>query len=134
MRSPRHALPLVAVAAFTLAFAGPASAQSMSPMRGEVTSFGDAFAVRVFPANPYGHRIKVSVRVYDQNFNAVPARIAPADFMLGAEASRPVLVMVPFEGSSERKVRICTESVPFPGEQTQIKAQICGRFLGQRRF
>jgi hypothetical protein len=54
--------------------------------------------------------------------------------MLGADASRPVLVVVPFDGAATRKVRICTESVPFPGEQTQIKAQICGKFLGQRRF
>jgi hypothetical protein len=111
-----------------------ASAQSMSPMRGEVASFTNAFAVRVFPANPYGHRIKISVRVYDQDFNPVDARVTPADFMLGSEASRPVLVVVPFGGAATRKVRICTESVPFPGEQTQIKAQICGRFLGQRRF
>lgn len=106
----------------------------MSPMRGEVTSFTDAFAVRVFPANPYNTKIRVDVRVYDQNFQPVKADVAPNSFMLGAEASRPVLVVIPFDGASERKVRICTESVPFPNEQTQIKAQICGKFLGQRRF
>ena len=108
--------------------------QSMSPMRGEVASFSDAFAVRVFPANPYNKKIRIDVRVYDQNFQPVAARIAPDSFMLGAEASRPVLVVIPFDGATERKVRICTESVPFPNEQTQIKAQICGKFLGQRRF
>ncbi len=116
------------------ALCSPAFCQSMSPMRGEVSSFTETFAVRVFPANPYGHRINVSVRVYDQNFNPVAARITPQDFMLSAEASRPVLVVVPFDGAPQRKVRICTESVPFPGEQTQIKAQICGKFLGQQRF
>ena len=124
--------------AFTLAAAMLCSAaalgQSMSPMRGEVASFSDAFAVRVFPANPYNKKIRIDVRVYDQNFQPVAARIAPDSFMLGAEASRPVLVVVPFDGATERKVRICTESVPFPNEQTQIKAQICGKFLGQRRF
>ncbi|GLS29847.1 hypothetical protein SAMN04488498_110113 [Mesorhizobium albiziae] len=110
-----------------------AFAQSMSPMRGEVASFTDAFAVRVFPANPYEHRIKVEIRVYDQDFRPVQARVAPSDFMLGGQASRPVLVVVPFDGAATRKVRICTESVPFPGEQTQIKAQICGKFLGQHK-
>lgn len=116
------------------AAAGAASAQSMSPMRGEVSSFTDSFAVRVHPANPYKHRIKVSVRVYDQDFVPVEsARVTPSQFMLGGSASRPVLVIVPFDGGAERKVRICTESVPFPNEQTQIKAQICGKFLGQRR-
>jgi hypothetical protein len=128
------ALRLLILAALATLPAFAASAQSMSPMRGEVASFTDAFAVRVFPANPYGHRIKISIRVYDQNFNPVAARVTPGDFMLGPEASRSVLVIVPFDGASARKVRICTESVPFPSEQTQIKAQICGKFLGQRRF
>lgn len=111
----------------------PALGQSMSPMRGVVTSFTDVFAVRVHPANPYGHRIRVEVRVYDQDFAPVAARITPSSFMLGGQASRPVLVIVPFEGAASRKVRICTESVPFPDQQTQIKAQICGKFLARRR-
>ena len=110
------------------------SAQSMSPMCGEIMSFSNAFAVRVYPANPYKQRIKISVRVYDQDFYPVKdARVSPSEFMLGGDASRPVLVVVPFNGSSERKVRICTESIPFPNDQTQIRAQICGKFLGQRR-
>lgn len=121
------------VAGLAGALPSHAAAQSMSPMRGEVTSFTEAFAVRVFPANPYEHRIKVEIRVYDQDFRPVRARVLPSDFMLGGQASRPVLVVVPFDGGATRKVRICTESVPFPGEQTQIKAQICGKFLGQRK-
>ena len=110
-----------------------ASAQSMSPMRGEVNSFTDAFAVRVFPANPYEQRIRVEVHVYDQNFEPVDAQISPASFLLAGQASRPVLVVVPFDGAPERKVRICTESIPFPSEQTQIRAQICGKFFGHRK-
>jgi hypothetical protein len=110
----------------------PASGQSMSPMRGVVTSFTDAFAIRVYPANPYDHRIRVEVRVYDQDFAPVAAQVQPSSFTLGGQAARPVLVIVPFEGAVSRKVRICTESVPFPGRQTQIKAQICGKFLARR--
>ncbi|WP_054312498.1 hypothetical protein [Mesorhizobium sp. 1M-11] len=113
---------------------GAVSAQSMSPMRGEIMSFSNVFAVRVYPANPYKQRIKISVRVYDQDFYPVEdARVSPSEFMLGGDASRPVLVVVPFNGTTERKVRICTESIPFPNDQTQIRAQICGKFLGQRR-
>lgn len=111
----------------------PALSQSMSPMRGVVTSFAEHFAVRVHPANPYEHSIHVLVRVYDQDFAPVAAKITPSSFLLGGQASRPVLVVVPFEGAVSRKVRICTESVPFPGQQTQIKAQICGKFLARRR-
>ena len=105
----------------------------MSPMRAEVSSFTDSFAVRVYPANPYKHRIRIEVKVYDQDFNEVKGAVAsPATFTLGAQFARPVTVMVPFDGESNRKVRICTESVPFPGQTTRIKAQVCGKFLGKR--
>ncbi|RVD72000.1 MAG: hypothetical protein E5V62_09495 [Mesorhizobium sp.] len=110
-----------------------ATGQSMTPMRGEVRSFTDAFAVRVFPGNPYDQRIRVEVHVYDQDFQPIAARITPSAFLLAGQASRPVLVVVPFDGATERKVRICTESIPFPSEQTQIRAQICGKFFGHRR-
>jgi hypothetical protein len=111
-----------------------ATAQSMTPMRGEVRSFTDAFAVKVFPGNPYDQRIRVEVHVYDQDFQPVDARISPSVFLLAGQATRSVLVVVPFDGANDRKVRICTESIPFPGEQTQIRAQICGKFFGHRRF
>ncbi len=112
---------------------GAAPAQSMTPMRGEVRSFTDAFAVRVFPGNPYDKRIRVEVHVYDQDFQPVDATVTPSVFLLAGQASRPVLVVVPFGGATDRKVRICTESIPFPGEQTQIRAQICGKFFGHRK-
>ncbi|ARP63531.1 hypothetical protein LB559_25570 [Mesorhizobium sp. BR1-1-3] len=110
-----------------------AKAQSMSPMRGDIKSFTDVFAVRVFPANPYDRKIRVEIHVYDQDFQPVDARVSPNVFQLASQASRSVLVVVPFDGAAERKVRICTESIPFPNQQTQIRAQICGKFFGRRK-
>ena len=115
-----------------LALVPSASAQALSPMRGTVKSFSDQFAVRVFPANPYNHRIRIVVKVYDQNFRPVDAKISPSQFTLGGNTSRPVNVMIPFGGESERKIRVCAEAVPFPGKTSNIKAQICGKFLGQK--
>ncbi len=110
-----------------------AAAQAMSPMRAEVQSFTESFAVRVYPANPYEHRIRIEVKVYDHRFREVKdAVVSPAVFTLGARFSRPVTVMIPFGGEQKRKVRICTESIPFPGQTTRIKAQVCGKFLGKR--
>lgn len=109
-----------------------AAAQAMSPMRAKVNSFTDSFAVRVYPANPYQHRIRIEVNVYDQNFRPIKAQVTPAVFTLGARFARPVTVVVPFEGEPSRKVRICTEAIPFPGSTTTIKAQVCGKFLGTR--
>lgn len=118
-----------------LALCAPAAtqAQSMSPMRGQVTSFTDAFAVKVYPANPYNHRIQVEVKVYDAHFRPVPAIMSPANLTLAGNASRQVTVMVPFGNDAQRRIRICTESVPYAGQgKSNIKAQVCGKFIGQR--
>ncbi len=108
----------------------------MSPMRGEVQSFADSFALKVYPANPYAHRIRIEVKVYDQDFRPVKAYVSPAEFTLAGNFARPVNVIVPFEGAKQRKVRVCTESVPFPNQTTAttttIKAQVCGKFLGEK--
>ncbi|WP_173932117.1 hypothetical protein [Chelativorans sp. Marseille-P2723] len=120
---------LFAAAAVT---AGHAGAQSMSPMRGTISSFTEEFAVRVFPRNPYRHPIQVAIRVYDQDFRPIPARISPPTMKLAAGAARSVVVVIPFGRNNERRVRVCTESVPFPDQKTRIRAQICGRFLARR--
>ncbi|WP_246249194.1 hypothetical protein [Chelativorans alearense] len=122
---------IAAVLAVLMA-ASQAQAQSMTPMRGEITSFTDDFAVRVSPYNPYPHRIQVEVRVYDEHFRPVAAKVSPGRIMLGSRASRPVVVVVKFDGAGQRRVRVCAESVPFPHEKTRIKAQICGRFIARR--
>ncbi len=109
-----------------------ARAQSMSPMRAEVTSYSDEFAVRVFPRNPYQHAIPVSVHVYDQDFKPIAARVSPFKFRLGAGGSRTVLVIVSFEGKRERRIRICTESVPFADKEMNVRAKVCGRFIARR--
>lgn len=112
-----------------------AAAQSMSPMRGKVKSFTDSYALKVYPANPYDHRIRVEVKAYDANFRPLTnVRISPSNFTLGGQAKRQVTVVVPFSGKKTSRVRICTESVPFPGKASNnIKAQICGKFIGERR-
>ncbi|MDX2309218.1 MAG: hypothetical protein NW216_13330 [Hyphomicrobium sp.] len=110
----------------------PAAAQGMTPMRGEIKSFTDRFAVRVFPMNPYGHRVVVEVKVYDETFAPVAAQVSPASAVLGPDDNRSVMVVIPFDGKTERRVRICTEAVPFKNQNTRVRAQVCGRFLGRR--
>lgn len=112
-----------------------AAAQSMSPMRGKVKSFTDSYAFKVYPANPYNHRIRVEVKAYDANFRPLKdVKISPAEFTLGGQANRQVTVVVPFKGDGQTRVRVCTESIPFPGQSSSnIKAQICGKFIGERK-
>lgn len=133
MRIELKTLSVLLVAAVVqTAATGNASAQALTPMRGEVKSFTDQFALRVFPANPYNHRIKVEVHVYDENFVPVNAAVMPAYALLGPEDNRSVLVMVPFEGKTERRVRVCAESIPFENSSTRMRTQVCGRFLAKR--
>ena len=109
-----------------------AHAQSMTPMRGEITSFSDEFALKVYPRNPYPNRIRVEMHAYDQDFRPIEAFIQPASFYLGRGDVRSVLVLIGFDGEKEKRVRICTESIPLAGQQTQIKVRICGKFLARR--
>ena len=113
-----------------------ASAQSLTPMRGTVASFGEQFALRVKPRNPYQHRIGVEMKVYDHQFRPVPnARVVPDRFMLGGGTARDVTAYVPFEGQSPRYVRVCAESVPFRNiaSSQQIRTRVCGKFRALQR-
>ena len=108
--------------------------QALVPMRGTVKSFGEEFAIRVSPSNPYRHRIGVEMRVYDHQFRPIPnARVSPARFGLGQGASRSVTAVVPFGGERVRYVRVCAESVPYRGRSSRIRTRVCGKFRALRR-
>ncbi len=113
--------------------AEPVRAQSLTPMRGEVNSFTDRFAIRVYPGNPYQQKIRIDVKVYDADFNEIQAIVAPSTMMIGPGDQRSVNVVVPFGGAKERKVRVCAESIPFPQQATRVRAQVCGKFLARRK-
>lgn len=121
-----------AALALSMAAAVNVNAQAMTPMRGEVKSFSDRFALRVFPANPYQHRIKVEVRVYDETFAPVAAQVTPAAATLAPQDNRGFMVVVPFDGQTQRRVRVCTEAVPFSHQITRVRTQVCGRFVAYK--
>lgn len=119
--------------AVTLAAVGSkGAAQSMTPMRGEISSFEEEFTVRVFPYNPYPHSIRVAIKAYDQDFRPIEADVMPPEMVIDSMSSRSAIVSVGFKNKKVRRIRICTESVPFPGLHASIKAQICGRFIAHR--
>lgn len=132
MKAVRTCAAISAVAILLATAVSGVRAQSMSPMRGVITSHGNEFALKVHPRNVYRHRILMEVRAYDQEFRPIPALIWPNQFWLGADSARPVTVLIPFDGLSERRVRVCAESVPFRQKQGQVRAQICGKFLARR--
>ena len=134
--SPVRARMLAALCFASLAsVAAPASAQSLTPMRGTVAAFGEEFAVQVNPRNPYQHTIGIEMRVYDHEFRPVPAaRVVPDRLMLGGGATRSVTAYIPFEGYSPRYVRVCAEAVPLRhGKGSTIRTRVCGRFQALQR-
>ena len=82
-----------------------ANAQSLHPMRAEAKSVTDQFAIRVFPGNPYQHRIKVEIHVYDETFREIEAQVVPREALIAPQEFRNVMVVVPFDGKTERRVR-----------------------------
>lgn len=111
---------------------GTAAAQSLMPMRGEVTSTTENFALRLFAGNPYAHRMRIEIRVYDADFAPIAAEVRPPTRTLGGGTKANVMVIVPFGGATERRVRVCAESIPFPNQTTRVRTQICGKFLARR--
>lgn len=111
---------------------GNAAAQSLMPMRGEVVSSTENFALRLFAGNPYAHRMRVEIRVYDSDFAPVAAEVRPPVRTLGGGTKASVMVIVPFQGAMQRRVRVCAESIPFPHQTTRVRTQICGKFLARR--
>jgi hypothetical protein len=114
-----------------IAWCSLASAQSLSPMRGEIRSFSDRFAVRVYVGNPYEKRMQFDVAVYDTNFYRAVASVTPSRVSVAGGQTFPVLVVIPFEGQRERRIRICVEGVAYQGNSTRMRTQICGKFLAR---
>jgi hypothetical protein len=117
--------------AFVLGLLSSANAQSLSPMRGEIRSFSDRFAVRLYVGNPYDRRMQFNIGVYDRKFHPVIASVNPARVTVAGGQTSPVLVVVPFEGESERRIRICVEGVAYRGNSTRVRTQVCGKFLAR---
>lgn len=106
-----------------------AVAQSVTPMRGEPRSVMDSFAVRIVVGNPYKEKQKFAVRVYDEKFYPVAAHVSPPVAKLGPNGTRSVLVVVPFDGAVKRRVRICAEGLFGTEATSQLRTQVCGKFL-----
>ena len=117
--------------AFVLALLSSADAQSLSPMRGEIRSFSDRFAVRVYVGNPYDRRLQFNVAVYDKKFYPVIALVTPSRVTVAGGQTSPVLVVVPLDGQRERRIRICVEGVAYNGNSTRVRTQVCGKFLAR---
>ena len=122
---------LATVCAFAISADGCAQAQSLTPMRKVVRSFANEFAVRVTVGNPYASPVAFEVKVYDEAFRPIPARVNFPVLKIAANDTRMVTVVVPFGDGPQRKVRICAEGLFGTDKGSKVRTQVCGRFLAQ---
>ena len=120
------------VLALALTCSGHVQAQSVTPMRGVAKSFTSDFAVRLTVGNPYKRPVQFDVRVYDEHFQPVAAVVMPNRLRIAAQDTRQVTVRVPFLDTANRKVRVCAEGLFGGKNNSAVRTQVCGRFLGQR--
>lgn len=131
-------LPVLLAAVVTTMLGTSAEAQSLAPMRGQVVSYADRFALRLHPGNPYDKGMTMSMAVYDEAYRPIRAAVFPERQVIGPGGNGSVTVVVPFDGTRERRVRVCARAHPLavpggPSGRANIVTEVCGRYRAVRR-
>lgn len=117
--------------AFALALAGPAAAQSLSPMRDAGTTPSDIKGFRLMVGNPYATRMSFLVLPMEPGFST-PARdavVSAPEFRLAPGASRPVIVKFRIDPAlKERTIGVCVLPKQIEGP---ILPRVCGTYTGR---
>jgi hypothetical protein len=108
--------------------AGGAWAQALSPMKGDVTTYTDRFALNLKAYNPYATAQRFTVRILNEDRG--PAR--------GVTATTPVIVVPPGEAAGfyvwgespgDRRILVCLMSDYFAtGEGAKMRGEVCGKY------
>ncbi len=108
--------------------AGPAAAQALSPMTGEVRTYTDRFALQLKAFNPYERAQRFQLAFYDET----GARFADV------QSAAPVIYVPPGEevsfyvwgmAAQRRRINICVTSPYFlDGVGSQVRGEVCGRY------
>lgn len=117
-----------------MALAPSAYGQALSPMRHEVVSFGDRFALRLTAHNPYRHVIHSEFKVYEEDWTPIhDLTMTSRAAMLGPGSRQPLMVILPFGALPERTVLVCHETkIAVYHANNFIRGQVCGRYRARR--
>jgi hypothetical protein len=124
--------PILA-AALLLAFAGAASAQSLSPMHneGETPSLVKGF--KLYVGNPYRVRMVFEVIPMDPKFEVVVADAAVnfPEIAMAPGTSRQVIVTFRIDPQlKERTIGVCVQPKDIEGT---VMPRVCGTYTGRLR-
>lgn len=120
-----------------LALAAPAGAQSLSPMRRELVSFEERFAVRLAAGNPSESPQTLAMRVFDEDWVEIADAWVSRPLAEVAPGGRvEIIVIAPFLDGPRRSIRVCAEgapsAVPRLAGSAQVRGRVCGFYRAQR--
>lgn len=119
-----------------MVWGGPprAQAQSLSPMKADIVTFGAQGAGRIHLRNPYKSARRFTVSVFDENWHQVKgARLSNTRLALAPGATTSVFVVVPLKQDRSKTFYLCATSYPFYGRGTGMKGEVCGKYRIIRR-
>jgi len=108
-------------------------AQALSPMKLQVTTYSDLFALRLKAYNPYESAQRFTVRIFNED----------GGLAQGVTVTAPVISLPPGEtagfyvwGESPvgRRILVCLTSQYFTtGQGAQMRGEVCGKYYITRR-
>ena len=123
-------IPVVAAAVLGIA-AGPAAAQSLSPMHNAGLTPSAIKGFRLTVGNPYATRMVFLVVPMDPKFRvaAADALVSAPEIALAPGASRPVIVTFRIDPAlKERTIGVCVLPKDLAGP---VLPRVCGTYTGK---
>ncbi len=116
---------------FALGLTAPVgvAAQSLSPMKSDVVTFGDKGSVRVYLRNPYVNARRFTMDVFNLDWEPVnDVLYSSRQLSLAPGASTSVFVVAPLSGERSRQFYVCATSRAYRGGGAGVKGQVCGKY------
>lgn len=109
-----------------------ANAQALTPMRDEIATYTDRFALRLEAINPYDTPQQFSIAVYDKDFEPTVAVALSKEIIVPPGERASFLVL----GSAHHdQIYVCVGASPMRGRAgAQIRGEVCGKYDIVRRY
>jgi len=118
----------------TLCASASAFAQSVAPMKKEITSFAESFMFQVHIKNTYDQGQISHIELFDMDWNPVEGGYTThKSAFLGAGQELVVTAMVPFKGEKFKQVYLCHSITPrVNGKGSAYRGEVCGKYIARR--
>ncbi len=106
----------------------PAFAQGLSPMSGEIRTYGPQFAILLTATNPYDTAQRFSVALRDEEGAPAP-RVQTTKPSFSLPPGEAGAFYVWGEAQASRRILVCVTSQFFStGAGSPVRGEVCGRY------